>query len=113
MQKILLVLVLASLVLPVMAVSDEELTNYALGVFDAAGISGTTTISISGNIFYVNSTLGEYSSTDIGSIGYQIWDLSRAAGKIVDKYPGQFFRICIHVYDKTGSERGFSNLWTR
>lgn len=100
------------------AVSDEEILNYALGVFDAGSSSGTQAISISADnpgfvYFNVNSTLSEYSDMDTASIGYQIWDLSRSVGKVMDKYPGHFFGSKIKIFDNAGNTRGFAYIFTR
>jgi hypothetical protein len=101
------------------ATTNEEIMNYALGVFDAgSGLSTSSNVigikvdNTTGRTYLtVDSTLSEYATSDTGGIGYQIWDLSRSAGKVIAKYPDDLSGVAIGIIDKTGSVRGAVIIW--
>jgi hypothetical protein len=101
------------------AATDEEIINYAIGVFDAGSLlSGSNTIGIwtdnyGNTLFRVNTTLSKYSTANVGGIGYQIWDVSQAVEKIISKYPERFSGTVINIWDASGSYRGSAVIWAK
>ena len=86
------------------AASDQELFAYAAGVLDATSMIGHSEVSVlvhpnGGAELDINYTEKDYlSSDDVGTIGFKAWELSGAAKKIIEHYPGRFLVMRITMF---------------
>jgi len=100
----LVVLALLALIFSVSAANDQELFAYAAGVLDATSMLGHSEVSVlvhpnGGTELDINYTEKDYlSSDDVGTIGFKAWELSGAAKKIIEHYPGRFLVMKITMF---------------
>lgn len=83
------------------AVSDSEIKQFAAGVLAGAYLNDPS-ILITADSLILQDKLSEYSDGDVSSIGYDLYDLSSAADKIVKQYPDRFTLAEAKIMDPSG-----------
>ena len=84
------------------AVSDEDIRQFADGVLAGRSLLNYPKAEIGNNTLMLKCKLSEYSEGKIGLLGFDIWEMSKAAEDIVDRYPGRFSEAELQLYNPDG-----------
>lgn len=94
------------------AATDEEIVQFASGVL-AGSLMIDPDVSVRGDALVLQDKLSEYSDGDVGSIGYNLYDLASAADKIIKQFPGRFDVVETKLLGSNGAVVGIMNISVR
>jgi hypothetical protein len=103
MMKFCIILVFLALVSVASAASDNEILQFSSGVLAGSDTTAAIVGNSSDNLMLTHK-LSEYSDTEVGTIGYELFGLANSADKITKQFPGKFVQVDLMILDSRGAK---------